>query len=274
MKCSSIVFCATVAASILVLGSRTSYAQSAWRCQGEDCQDALISDIEDLTTTRWPALQSINMPGLPYFCRVTTDTCPHCFTGGDPAVSGTPTGPTGPTGSAVAPHSQYTVSGTVPWSLLVSTSLRSFLVGRFTASADVFGTIRANNDNSVWSFTDASYVFQDACDANGQNCAFVQATGGGSTGVADLGALAFAPTTSGSLWSSSLTFTFTVSVPDNVTSCDIGYDGAKFDFVRPVSSNTFSVSYPVAWTPIASSLADAVRNQFRQSARIAVTGSP
>lgn len=265
MKCSSIVFCASIVASVLVLGARTSHAQSAWRCDGEDCQDALISDIETLSMTGWPASQTIAMLALPYTCTAVTDVCPHCAIGEPPGSGDTAE----QAETAVHPLGSFTIHGNLPWSVVLSGSLRSLLIGRFTASADVFGTIQASPDNSVWPSTDASYVFQDACDANGQNCTFVTTTSGGSTGVVDLGPLSFAPNISGSFWNSSLTFRFTVNSPDIVKSCTVGSLPATSN-----GSNTFTVSYPVALTSAANVIAEVVRNQFRQAARIAVTGSP
>lgn len=269
MKYSSIVFCASVVASILVLGSGTSHAQSAWRCQGEDCQDGLISDIEDLSVSSWPASQTLAVPPISYFCRLLLDRCPHCAIGEQPASPGdTPE----QAGSTIQPR--LSKSGTVPWSIVLSGSLRSFLVGRFSASADVFGTIQSTSDNSVWPGTEAGFVFQDACDANGMNCTDVRTSSGGDTGVVDLGPLSFSPNLSGSFWNGSLTFRFTVPTNDIITGCDVGYGGLKIGNVQADPNNVVTVSFPVAWTPVASVIEQAVRAQFRRAASIAVTGSP
>jgi hypothetical protein len=252
MKCSSIALCSALALASLVLGARPSYAQSAWRCTGEDCPEVIVNDIEDVTVRDWPATQTISVPGLPYSCQTISDRCPHCAT--KPGLGGATSG---------------VVNGSVPWSIVVSGSLPSFLIGRFTAAANVAGTIQVSADGSTWPGSAISYVYNDACNPTTGQCTEVQAPGG-STGVVDLGALSFTNPSPG-LWNHSLTFHFTVPTADIVTSCRVGY--VNTFTVNPGGSNV-TVSYPAAWTPVQEALAEAIRNQFRRAARLVVTGSP
>ena len=254
MKCSSIAFCSALTLSILVLGSKTSHAQ-AWRCSGDMCEDFIINDIEAGTLASWPAAQVVAMPGLPYTCLTKHDSCLHCATKGAP---GTP-------GDASFVTTTSAVSGTVPWSITLSGSLRSFLIGSFTAAADVLGTVQVSADGSTWPSTEINYVFHDACDAFG-NCTEVPQFPSGSTGVVDLGPVDFA-TTGGPFWGGSLQFQFTVNTGgDIITSCSVGY-GNKVT-VNPGGSHVI-VTYPAGWTPLQDVVAETIRNLFRAAARAA-----
>lgn len=261
MKYSSVWFCAAVAASVLVLGSRTSHAQAVWRCDGGvACDDVVINDIEDITAADWPASLTVAL-SLPYSCQVTVkDPCPHCIVGGGPEAS-----------ASVQPRA--TVSGTIPWSVVLAGSLHSLIIGRFTASADLQVTIHPSVSSPppvpmfLWSNQQITYLFQDACDATGTICTDVTTSSGGDVGVVDLGAVADS-TAAGSFWTTSLRFQATVPGGDGATSCNV----AGITVVP--ANNTFTVDVPVASTAVRSVIAEAIRNQFRRAARIAVTGAP
>src|SRR5262249_20569758 len=156
-------------------------------------------------------MQTLAMPDLPYTCQIKRDSCPRCATKGLPGD-----------GDSSVISTTSSVSGSVPWSIDLSgvPNLRSFLIGSFSAAADVFGTIHATPDDSMWPSTEVNYVFHDACDAFG--CTEVPAFPSGTTGIVDLGPVDIA-TKAGSFWSSSLTFRFTVPTADIITSCSIGY---------------------------------------------------
>jgi hypothetical protein len=255
MKLSIIVLGTVVVASVGLLDAGVAQAQ-AWRCAGEDCTDVIINDVADVTVRDWPANQSIAMPGLPYFCFTIRDRCPRCLTGGDPSQLA----------FANDAARAGSVSGTVPWSIVASGSLRSFLFGTYSASADVLATIQPSVGGS-WAGTAINYLFQGAC--SGSNCNYVPAPGG-DTGIVDLGAVNFS-TAAGDFWNASLTFSFDVPTADIITSCRIGYSSTMT--VNP-GGRRVTVTYPVAWTPIKDVLAEVIRNQFRRAARLVVTGSP
>src|SRR5262249_36681292 len=142
------------------------------------------------------------------------DSCTRCATKGAP---GTP-------GDASFVTTTSSVSGTVPWSITLSGNLRSFLIGSFTAAADVLGTVQVSPDRSTWPSTEIHYGVNDACDAFG-NCTEVPQFPSGSTGVVDLGPVNFA-TPGGPFWGGSLTFQFDVNTGgDIITSCRVGYGG-------------------------------------------------
>jgi hypothetical protein len=262
VKFSSIVFSSVVMASVLGLSARVSQAQ-VWRCAGEDCEDAIVNDVADVTVRDWPAVQGIAIAGLPYSCLTKHDQCPHCLTGDSPAGGGDAQLSSAPPGGTT----QAVKTGTVPWSVVLSGSLRSFLFGTYSASADVLATVQPSVGGS-WGGTAINYSFLGAC--SGTTCSYVPAPGG-DTGVVDLGAVNFS-TAAGDFWNASLPFSFTVSTPDIITSCTIGY-APNTVTVNP-GGHTINVSYPVAWTPVKDALAEVIRNQFRRAARLVVTGSP
>lgn len=261
MKVSSVVCGSVVVFFALGLDTRLSDAQ-AWRCAGEDCTDAIVNDVADVTVRDWPAVHNIAIAGLPYSCLTKTDQCQRCLTGDDSAE-------TGGVGqfSAPAATTQGLKTGTVPWSVMLSGSLRSFLFGTYTASADVLATVQPSVGGS-WGGTSINYLFQGAC--VGPSCTYVPAPGG-DTGVVDLGLVNFS-TAAGDFWNASLTFNFNVPTADIITSCTVGYPPNTVT-VRPGGRN-LSVSYPIAWTPVKGTLAEVIRNQFRRAARLVVTGSP
>jgi hypothetical protein len=254
MNRSSIALCSTLTFLILALAATSSHAQG-WRCSGDMCEDFILNDIEAFVLANWPASQTLAMPGLPYTCLTKRDTCTHCATTG-------PRDSAGEASPAISPTSA--VSGTVPWSIVLSGAgnLRSFLIGTSTVSADVLGTIQVSADGSTWPSTEVNYVFHEACDAF-NNCTQVPAIPSGTTGVVDLGPIAFT-TPAGAFWSSSLTFQFTVSTPDIITSCSIGYGNNVTVF--PGGTHV-TVSYPAASTPVQAVIAEAIRNMFRAGAR-------
>jgi hypothetical protein len=251
MKCSFIALCSALTLSIIALGSKTSHAQ-AWRCSGDMCEDFIINDIEDYALSNWSVTQTLAMPGLPYNCETKLDVCPHCATKG--ALDTT---------DALFVATRH-VTGTVPWSITLTAGLRSFLIGSFSASADVLGAVRVSADGSSWPGTEINYVFHDTCDAN-NHCAEVPQLPSGTTGVADLGPVSFA-TLAGSVWGASLIFEFDVNTSDIIINCSVGYEG-KVN-VDPGDRHVV-VSYPAGWTPLQGVVAEAIRNLFRAGARAA-----
>jgi hypothetical protein len=95
----------------------------------------------------------------------------------------------------------------------VTGDLRSFLIGRFTASSDVLGELRLSLDNSTWPGTSITYGFGEA-----DHQILVP---GGSTGVQDLGAVNFS-TAQGAFWTANVPFRFTVPTADIIISCTGG----------------------------------------------------
>jgi hypothetical protein len=206
-----------------------------------ECEEALINDIEDLTIANWGFL-SLQMPALPY-------TCTKKAGGGRPIV-----GDGGHT-------TNFTSS--INWAIHLSSTLRSFLIGRHTASADVLGSFTPAGFNIVsttWTGTSINYLFNEG------STEVMASTG--STGVADLGAVAFS-TPFGPFWNA--TMRIQLDLADGDWDCLIGPPGAT---IRRTGRNTVVGDYPISWTPVNAVLAEAIRNQFRTAVRIAVTGSP
>jgi hypothetical protein len=239
----SLLFAALVALPVLLL-SKPSHAQG-WRCMDDPnqpaCEEALINSIEDTTVRNTPNPLTIAMPDLIFTCQ-EIERCPHCFA---------------PT-SSFAPY-----PNNIHWSITWWGGIRSFLLGRDTANADLAGTLQANNTgtSSVPSFDAAiNYTFGVGASEVGSPS--------GPTGVADLGGVNFS-TASGSLWGA----TMPVFVRDgNATSCWMGVaaNGTKG---RAVAGG-FMFDYPISAVPVSAVLAEAIRNQFRTAVRIEVTGAP
>lgn len=228
--------------SILTLASPAR--AGAWRCVdepgGQDCQEALINDIEDATVAGWPDTVVLAMPEIPYSCGKPVTTHPV------PGLAAT-----------------QTVTGTVAWSIVWQGDLRSFLIGRHTAAADLAGTIIPSSGGpSEPSFPDTAINF-----LFGESAAEVGSPSG-PTGVGDLGAVQVASPT-GAFWAG--TIRFNLDVYDGDWSCAFGYAGKRIN-VR--GKNVVFADYPVALTPVRDVLAEAVRDQFRRAVRLVVTGAP
>jgi len=238
----SLLFASLVALPVVLL-SKPSHAQG-WRCMDDPnqpaCEEALINSIEDTTVRNTPNPLTIAMPDLVFTCQ-EIEKCPRCFA---PSAS-------------FAPY-----RNNVHWSITWWGGIRSFLLGRDTANADLAGTLQANNTGAGVPSWDAAinYTF-------GVGTSEVSSPVG-PTGVADLGAVNFS-TASGTLWNA----TMPVMVVDgNATSCwiGVGVGGTKG---RAVSGG-FMFDYPISSVPVAAVLAEAIRNQFRTAVRLEVTGAP
>lgn len=256
MKQPSILFPAVLAISLVFVPVKTSHAQSpAWRCDGADCPEALINDIEDIINRDWPTDLFVSVPGIPYSCLVKSDECTHCIGPGGGDSTSRERVLSGQSGATT----QSLVQGVVPWGVSLTSDLGSFLIGRYDASADLLGTLRSSVDQSIWTNTAISYLFLEPSPP-----VFVM-TRDGSTGVVDLGNVNFS-IAEGGFWNSSLPLFFFVPTADIVVSCNVG--GIT---VNP-GGTTVRVNYPVAWTPVREAIAGAIRAQFRRAVRLAATG--
>lgn len=239
MRSHSSLLRATVVALTLLFNIKSSLAQtSGWRCldnPGESlCEEALINDIEDLTTGNVPKPLIVNMPDLPYSCRRIGSS--------DPATS---------------------LTGGLSWSVgLTSGGLQSFLIGRRTGSGDLAGTIQTSGPN----ISAATYPSQ-AIHYLYQISSVAVMADGGSTGVADLGTAT--SIAEGSFWGASLHAH--IDLPRGIFSCTVGYPEQT---IRVSGTGKVDFDYPIASTPVRSVIADAVRTVFRTAVRIVVTGSP
>jgi hypothetical protein len=243
MKLKLSFFTAALVASILGLGSKTSYAQ-AWRCFNDpnlpECEDGLINDIEFIIDRDWPTL-NLTMPSLPYTCNKKQGT-------GHMAVKDL----------GVTPN----LVNAVGWSINVATDLQSFLVGQHTADAVLAGTVTPFGSSVTapsWADTAVNFVF-------GESGSEVMVPGG-STGVSDLGGV-ISSIASGGLWGGSLHIVLDLS--DGDWDCLVGPSGAQ---VHSTGRNVVVLNYPIAWTPVQAVLAEGIRNRFREAVRAAVTGS-
>ena len=235
MRAHSSLLRATTVAFMLLFNVEASHAQTpAWRCvdnPGESlCQESLINDIEDLTISNVPAPLLVSMPDLPYSCRRLGSS--------DPATA---------------------LSGGLTWSVgLAFGGLKSFLVGRHTASADLAGTIQTSGPN-ISAATHPSQAIHVLYEASSVDVT----AGGGSTGVADLGTAT--SVAEGSFWGSSLHAR--IDLPRGTFTCTVGYPEQT---IRVRGTGAVDFDYPIASTPVRSSIADAVRTAFRTAVRIAI----
>jgi hypothetical protein len=206
-----------------------------------DCQEALLNNIEDLTVENWPRPLVLAMPALPYTCNK----------------------PPGSGHRVAAPFGVTPkVTTSLPWSIVWTGDLRSFLIGRHTAAADLAGTVMPSGawiTPTVWDGTTMNYLFREGESE-------VMASGGG-TGVVELGTVEF-ETPSGAFWNGTLHIVLD-SLTEGDWECLVGPAGKT---VRATGRNVVTLDYPIAWTTVQGVLAEGVRNQFRQAARIAVTG--
>jgi hypothetical protein len=263
MKQSSILFCSALVASIFLVGARTSHAQApVWRCTNGPCDESVINDLEDIINRDWPTSLFILIPGIPYSCQEITDVCPRCATKGPAANADPSTKATSSAQPAITP--QFIQNGVAhAWGVSLSAGdLRSFLIGRFTASASITsGSVLTSLTGTTWSGTSINYDFGEA---NHE-----VPVPGGSSGIQDLGAVN-GSSAEGSFWTANVPFQFTVPTADIILSCTVGY-GNNTVLVHPGGPN-INISYPISATPVRDVLAEAVRNLFRRAAKLAALG--
>lgn len=231
----------------LTVYTDAAYAAS-WRCADDpalpECEEALINDIEDTVDSQWPWLLSLPMSPIPYTCTKRPGS-----------------------GYQITPdkqEEQIQVVGQISWSVHWQGDLRSFLIGRYTAAADVLATVIVSGrgvEPLNWPSTVANYVFQESSTD-------VMAPAG-STGVADLGAIQY-QTTTGDFWTAELNITMDW-LADGYWTCAVGREGYRQIFN---GTNVVRAHYPVAWTLAEAPLAEAIREQFRSAVRFVVIGTP
>lgn len=221
----------------LVATTQISHAGS-WRCVDDpnlpDCEEFLINEIEDTIDASWPSLLSVPLSPLPYSCW-------------KPAGGG----------------EEW---GDLPITSKWTGDLRSFLIGRYNAAADVYGQVKLVGSGVLpnqWPNTGINYLFQEAG-------ADVQAPGG-STGVRDLGAVMHQSTT-GAFWTGNVDIMLHW-LPEGSWTCVVGPPGYQVTKSKSGGAE-LTVRYPIAWLSPEYSLAEAVREQFRRAVRQVVTGTP
>jgi len=238
--------CAALVAPILAIGAQPSHADPVWRCDDEpglpECEEALLNDIEDIIIFDWPVVLDLALPPLPYTCNKKPGTG-HQIVEGDQG-----------------PTPQFTSQ--MPLTLKWTGDLRSFLIGRHTAAADLIGSV----DITGWATLGARWTNQTINYLFNEGTTDVQAHGG-STGVRDLGAVSHAPTTAGDFWGAMLPLE--PMDGDGDWTCIVGPSGRQ---VTAQGKNIVQLDYPVAWLPIQDVLAEGAREQFRRAVRIAVNG--
>lgn len=219
----------------------------SWRCvddpQLPDCEESLLNDIEDAIDFYWPVPLTIEMPPLPYSCSKKPGSG-HQSTPEDGEI-----------------HTQ--VLGQISWTAEWTGDLRYFLIGRYTATAEVAATVRVSGGSvatTEWPSNVVSYLFQE-----GATDVMAPA---GSTGVRDLG-LVLSQNPSGAFWSAPLQLSLNLS--DGDWTCTIGPAGYQ---VSATGHNTVRANYPVAWTQSGLVLAQMIRERFRSAVRLVVTGAP
>jgi hypothetical protein len=233
MKIQSLLLCSIIGISaIALLPSRVAHAQSAvWRCDGADCTDFLINDIEDFTVQNWPSSMTIQMPPIGYVCTRANDP----------------------------DWDNPTSEGELDWTLTVNGNLHSFLIGRHSASADVLGMFRTGGDVQMASDLggEIAYVY-----AESDQTVTVPT---GNSGVSDLGALS-SVLTGGSLWSG--TVSFSIPTGSGVKTCQVGTGVTQFQVTG--AGFRIPVSLSVSQLPIVNPVAEALRNRFRAAVAQAV----
>jgi hypothetical protein len=249
----SVQIAALIACSFMFI-SRVSHAEgSAWRCVDlpntppaeQQCQDAQINSIEDLTLAQWTSV-SLPMPNIPYSC---------ARVGPPPHQIGAP--------SAMTPSSDgatQSFNGGVAWTVtLLPSTLRSFLIGRHNASADLLTTILVSGQVRSASYSDQTINYNfDESDFN------VMASGGGDTGVGDLDTVLFW-TSAGEFWNG--TVHAHVELLDGRFNCTVGYPGAT---INVSGLGAIDFDYPIPWTPANAAIAESIRNVFRRAVRLVV----
>jgi len=229
--------------SPIVLSAHAAHAQApAWRCvdvPGEsDCQEALINDIEDTTVATWPSSVTTAMPSIPYTCTKDPGSGHQVF---DPGGA------------------KPNLVSSVGWQVTWSGPMRSFLIGRHTAAADLALSATVSGSRvttTTWTGNTMNYLFAESAGE-------VQSSSG-PTGVIDLGGLSIV-TPTGAFWSASLPIV--LSLADGRWTCLVGPPGQT---VRATGTNVVELNYPVSATTVQSVLAEAVRNQFRAAVRSAI----
>lgn len=240
------VLLATLGLTVAATAATTEFAQAAnWRCVDDpalpECEEALINEIEDMVDANWPSVVTVMPHSIPYSCSK----------------------PGGP-GHQGAPAVTHTTTGYIPVTYAWAGDLRSFLIGRYTAAADVLAEVSVSGRGitpSVWPSTTINYLFQDS---GGEVMA-----PGGSTGVADIGGFLHF-TTTGAFWSGSLHINMSW-LSDGKWGCVVGPPGRS---VRATGVNVVDLEYPISWTHPQHFLDEAIRNQFRSAVRFLVTGTP
>lgn len=226
--------------AILLVDARPAHAQ--WRCSSPPgdlsvCQESLVNDIEDAVTARWPAALTVAMRPISYVC----------------------------TDAGTGPNGHVRATGAVAWSVELQGGLRSFLLGRFTAAADIGGALRASGTDmatTTWPDTASNYVF-----AGGTSEVIAPE---GSTGVRELGAVAFT-TPAGAFWTGTLPLY--IRVPGDRLDCTFReINGARS--ITKTGTSVFRVDFPVAWTAVREDIGEAIRAQFRHAVRQVVIGVP
>lgn len=233
---SSLFVCAAIGIAVAMAPLRAAHAQTpSWRCDGVDCEESLINDIEDTTTAHWPGSVNVSMPPIGYACTLASEP----------------------------DWENPILEGEIDWSFVFSGSLSSFLVGRHSASADLAGTMRTSGNVSAGPGTGLSihYVY-------GESSADVPAPGG-STGVSDLGGVQ-SQLAGGDFWSGSINFN--IPIRNGVKVCQVGVGALGFQVTG--AGTRIPVSVAISSLPVASSMAEAMRNQFRSAVRLVVTGAP
>ena len=199
---------------------------------------------------QWTSV-TLTMPNIPY-------SCGHVGPPGHQII-----GPSATERSSGSTTQAFT--GGVAWNVvLLPSNLRSFLIGRHNASADLLTTILTMGQN----IRSASYSDQTINYNFNESSSDVMASGGGLTGVADLGLVAFS-TPGGEFWNGSVHAH--VELLDGRFNCTVGYPGATMN-VSGIGAIDFD--YPIAWTPVQAVIAESIRNVFRRAVRIEVTGVP
>jgi hypothetical protein len=225
MKIQSLLICSIIGISAVVLLPRVAHAQSAaWRCDGADCTDALINDIEDFTVQNWPSSVTLQMPPIGYMCTLASEP----------------------------DWDNPTSEGELGWTLTVNTSLRSFLIGRHDASADLIGTFRTGGSVQMASELggEIAYVFDEST----QDVIVF----GGDSGVSDLGLLS-SVVTGGSLWGG--TVSFSIPTGSGIKICQVSTGVTQFQVTG--AGSRIPVSLSVSQLPIVNPVADELRDQFR-----------
>ena len=223
----------------------------AWRCMDEpgqpECQEGLLNDIEDIIVRDWPRPLVLPMPSIPYTC-VKDPGSGH---------------------QAVPDPVEANFSSSLSWSIVWTGNLRSFLIGRHTAYADLAGTVEVSGGLRItatsWSDTTVNYLFEEGTTE-------VLAPSG-PTGVIDLGPAPVSfSTPTGVFWSANLHIVL-MDLSDGIWTCGVGPAGRT---VRKTGTRNAGVKldYPIAWTAVQDVLAEGIRNQFRRSVQIAVTETP
>jgi hypothetical protein len=243
MKCAPLIIGAVVGATTVMIPQHAKAA--GWRCDGADCQESLINDIEDRILAIYPQFLDIPMPRLGYSC----------------SPAGTSSFVSGPGSSFVGGGPKPPTTGTIEWSARLNGVLNWFVLDRHSAAVGISGVLTAGSGVTGGGDVGLAYSIAESTSN--------VVRGGIDTGVSDLGAIQ-SLVASGAVWNNNLTFEFSVGV--GIQNCLISVGSYTFTVTR--GGGRVQVLVPLAniQRDVARAVADAFRTYYETAVFWTATG--